>query len=231
MKLTNLGPLVSLAPSSVPVRPEVRDPAEGWAGKQGAAYTNPARNPHTVEGVNASYMQRFGITRLDVNAWALEGVPRSATVLEVGCAHGPMLNVMAASGFSALEGCDVNADALKLCSWPTKLADGRRLPYEDGSFDMVMTSGTLMQIPPGSKALFIDECYRVARRWVYGVEGASVHPGTWNFGDLIPPAWTDMVPETMSRPGWSVVRSRWLEPVNRANGRMSLRAYLLERED
>ena len=226
----NLGPLVSLAQASIAHRAEIQDPTEGWAGKQGADYTSPTRNPATVEGVNTSYIKRFGVSRVDVNAWALEGVPRSATVLEVGCAHGPMLNVMAASGFTSLEGCDVCAEALALCSWPTKVADGRSLPYPDGAFDLVMTSGTLMQIAPGSKAAFADECYRVARRWVYGVEGASPKPGTWDFGGLIPPAWTDHVPESIARPGWRVVRARWLHPLHPKSGKMSLRAYLLERE-
>ena len=222
---------VGLVAASVPRRTDAKDATAGWAGVQGVAYTDPSRNPSTVEGVNQSYTQRFGITRTEVNEWALVGVPRDASVLEVGCAHGPQLNVMAACGFTNLAGCDVNADAIKLCTWPTKVADGRSLPYEDASFDLVMTSGTLMQIPPGGKAMFADECYRVARRWVYGVEGASMQPGTWNFGDLIPPAWTDLVPESIEQPGWKVVRVRWLDPIPRpGGGTMSLRVYLLEKE-
>lgn len=222
-------PQVDLVQASIPHREPAKDPAEGWAGRQGAAYARPDRNPADVEGLNASYLTRFGIKRTDVNEWALEGVPRDITVLEVGCAHGAQLNAMAAVGFKWLGGCDISADALRLCPWPNKLADGRDLPYDSDSFDMVMTSGTLMQIPPGAKRLFVDECYRVAKRWVYGVEGASHQPGTWEFGDLIPPAWTDMVPETIARPEWKVVRSRWLHPTQ-TGGRMSLRAYLLERE-
>ena len=211
------------------MRPAFVDPTEGWAGRQGSEWTRPERNPADVEGLNRSYMERFKTTRTEVNEWALEGVPRTATVLEVGCSHGAQLNAMAAVGFTNLGGCDVNADAIALCPWPTKLADGRSLPYPDGAFDVVMTSGTLMQIPPGSKAQFVAECYRVARRWVYGVEGASTLPCQWLFGDLIPPAWTELYPERMMRPGWRIVRDRWLE--NKAAGQMMhLRAYLLERE-
>lgn len=224
-----------LVQSSLPVRPSAVDPAAGWAGRQGKEYTDPKRNPADVQGVDVSYVARFGIKRTEVNEWALEGVPRDATVLEVGCAHGPQLNVLAAGGFTKLEGCDVCAEALALCQWPTKLADGRSLPYADVSFDMVMTSGTLMQIPPGGKAQFMAECYRVAKRWIYGVEGATEVAREWKFWDsqkqedVIPPAWTDLFPETVMRPGWKIVRARWLRPLAEG-GKMSLRAYLLERE-
>lgn len=194
---------------------------------QGAAWAQ--RNPSDVGDLDASYLKRFSVSRTDVNRWACEGVPLDATVLEVGCSAGGQLNAMAAVGFENLAGCDISADALKACPWPHKLGDGRSLPYSDGAFDMAMTSGTLMQIPPGARSQFMAECYRVAKRWVYGVEGASTRPIQWQFGTLIPNAWTDMYPETIMRPGWRVVRERWLMN-NPGMGQLNLRAYLLERE-
>lgn len=217
-----------IAPASVAHREEVVDPATDWGGQKGADYAT--RNPAAIAETDESYRIRFGVTRTQVNEWALEGVPRDARVLEVGCSHGAQLNGLAAIGFKKLEGCDVSADALKLCPWPNRLADGRAVPYESGSFDLVMTSGTLMQIPPGAKPQFMAECYRVAKRWIYGVEGASPEEREWNFGGLIPPAWTGLYPETVVVPGWRIVRAQWLAPINKAGGKMSLRAYLLERE-
>lgn len=223
------GPMLDLAAPSVTKREEVLDPALGWAGRQGAAYS--VRNPKDIAGMDESYVKRFGITRTAVNEWALEGVPRTASVLEVGCASGVQLNGLEAVGFTHLGGCDLSDALMKDCPYPKRIADGRALPYESESFDMVMTAGTLMQIPPGSKKAFMDECYRVAKRWIYGVEGASIQSGTWDFGGLIPPAWTDLVPESILQPGWKVVRSRWLHPIfTSVNNKMSLRAYLLERE-
>lgn len=217
-----------LAPASVPPRAAAPDPAEGWAGKQGADWAT--RNPTRPEDLDATYLAKFGVTRTDLNLWALEGVPRSAKVLEVGCSAGAMLNAMAAVGFTELGGCDISADALRLCPWPNRLADGRALPYESGSFDMVMTSGTLMQIPPGAKARFMAECYRVAGRWIYGVEAASVENRQWQFGSIIPDAWTGHFPEAVLAPGWKIVRARWLHPLGGDPTKYSLRAYLLERE-
>jgi hypothetical protein len=218
----------ALAPASLSTREAASDPALGWAGKQGADYA--IRNPADAAFTDYSYEKRFGVTRTKVNDWTLQGVPRDATVLEVGCSHGAMLNGLAVIGFTNLEGCDISADALKQCPWPNKLADGRALPYDSESFDMVMTSGTLMQIPPGAKAQFMAECYRVAKRWVYGVEGASLELRQWDFGALIPPAWTDLYPDSILVPGWKIVRAQWLAPLNSTGaGKMSLRAYLLER--
>lgn len=208
--------------------PSVPDPAVGWSGEQGAEWAT--RNPFDVAKLDAHYLNVYGVSRTDVNRWTLEGVPLSASVLEVGCSAGAQLNAMAAVGFARLEGCDISADALKACPWPHKLADGRALPYEDGSFDVVMTSGTLMQIPPGAKKQFVSECYRVAKRWIYGVEGANEGQGrTWEFRGLIPNAWTEHYPETILRPGWRIVRDRWLGHVEGEN-KLNLRAYLLERE-
>lgn len=221
---------LELSQASVPHRAEMEDPALGWAGKQGADWTDPKRNPQDVEGLNESYVKRFGIERTKVNDWALQGVPRDATVLEVGCSHGAQLNALAAVGFTNLEGCDISAEAVKQCPWPSKVADGRSLPYQDNSCDVVMTAGTLMQIPPGAKRQFMAECYRVARRWVYGVEGASPEDRMWTFGGLIPPAWTGCYPDTIVVDGWKIVRSQWLHPIDPGAGKMSLRAYLLERE-
>lgn len=220
---------MAIIQASVPTRPSVVDPTEGWAGLQGAA--SALRNPAHVEGTDASYLTRFGVSRTDINRQALEGVPLTASVLEVGCSHGAQLNAMAAVGFTNLEGCDISADALKACTWPHRLADGRALPYADGSFDVVMTSGTLMHIPPGARALFVSECYRVARRWIYGVEGANEGPArTWNFAGMVPNAWTELLPENILRPDWRIVRSRWLHHIDGQVYKMSLRAYLLERE-
>ena len=220
---------MELVQASIPARRIEVDPAAGWAGKQGAEFAT--RNPTDVAATDKSYTLRYGIARTDVNRWALEGVPLAASILEVGTSAGAQLNAMAAIGYPNLAGCDVSADALKHCVWPNKVADGRALPYESGSFDVVMTSGTLMQIAPGSKAQFMAECYRVAKRWVYGVEAASEQARTWGFGGIIPPAWTDHVPETVLAPGWRIVRSRWLHPLpTHGQEKMSLRAYLLERE-
>ncbi len=46
------------------------------------------------------------------------------------------------------------------------LGDGSRLPFQDRSFDAVVTFDTLEHVPPARRDDFVRECRRVARRWV-----------------------------------------------------------------
>ena len=46
------------------------------------------------------------------------------------------------------------------------LGDGSRLPFQDGSFDVVAAFDTLEHVPPARRTAFVDECARVASRWV-----------------------------------------------------------------
>ena len=44
------------------------------------------------------------------------------------------------------------------------------IPLQDGSMDMVVTSGLLIHIPPVGLGKAVDEIHRVARRWIVAVE-------------------------------------------------------------
>ena len=46
------------------------------------------------------------------------------------------------------------------------LGDGSRLPFQERSFDAVVTFDTLEHVPPNRRDDFVRECRRVARRWV-----------------------------------------------------------------
>lgn len=66
-----------------------------------------------------------------------------ASVLEIGCGKGAMLNYLRQAGH-AVVGIDVDADALAFCrekypAIPVFEASGDKLPFEDGSFDTVMS--------------------------------------------------------------------------------------------
>src|SRR3990167_2768357 len=154
---------MSLVPASVPVRAcsdlaQLIHRAAGWKGEQGQAWAR--RNPATVQALDASYMERFGFTRTTLNLEMLEGVDRTASVLEVGCSHGAQLNALHALGFTDLQGVDLSEQAMLGCRWPTRVADGASLPFGDRAYDLVMVSGTLMHVPPDDKARFVDELKR-----------------------------------------------------------------------
>jgi len=46
------------------------------------------------------------------------------------------------------------------------LGDGSALPFADGSFDLVCGFDTLEHVPEDRRASFVDECTRVATRWI-----------------------------------------------------------------
>jgi hypothetical protein len=62
---------------------------------------------------------------------------------------------------------DVTAVDLETSDEPDLvLGDGACLPFQDGSFDVVAGFDTLEHVPPARRAAFVDECARVASRWV-----------------------------------------------------------------
>jgi hypothetical protein len=62
---------------------------------------------------------------------------------------------------------DVTAVDLEMSDEPgLVLGDGSHLPFQDGSFDVVAGFDTLEHVPPARRTAFVDECARVASRWV-----------------------------------------------------------------
>ncbi|TDJ76350.1 MAG: methyltransferase domain-containing protein [Planctomycetota bacterium] len=47
------------------------------------------------------------------------------------------------------------------------LGDGSRLPFKDGTFDIVTGFDTLEHVPPPHRAAFVTECARVSHGWVF----------------------------------------------------------------
>ncbi|MCK1721269.1 class I SAM-dependent methyltransferase [Bradyrhizobium sp. 141] len=90
---------------------------------------------------------------------------KSLNVLDLGCgvgAYHPGLE----GRFRELHGVDVSARSIKLAArrHPFVLYstyDGSRLPYSDGQFSMVFTTGVMHHVPPLQWKSFVAEAYRV----------------------------------------------------------------------
>lgn len=102
-------------------------------------------------------------------------VPRGGRVLEIGCGRGIALPVLAARlGPASLVGIDIDASLLALAERRARAlglevtlreADVRALPFEAGSFDLVMDFGTCYHVgggEPGAR-LALCEIARVLR--------------------------------------------------------------------
>ena len=108
-----------------------------------------------------------------IRSWRARGLDlfnpgKGAAVLEVGCGTGAQLAYYRAHGCRAT-GIDMSSamlgvaharlgDRLKVCR-----GDGARLPYPDGSFDLVLASLVLHEIDPGTRPAVLEDMARVVR--------------------------------------------------------------------
>jgi len=68
-------------------------------------------------------------------------------------------------------GCDISAEYAALCEIRTgllpKVWDGVTLPYDDGSFDWVISFSVLLHVPPADIERHVSELLRVSRQVVF----------------------------------------------------------------
>lgn len=133
-----------------------------WAGDFGDAYIE--RNKDAETGRRSFWEHQLG--RL--------GVP---SVLEVGCNIGGNLRWIAELiGAENVAGIDVNEKALEILrkrvpGVDARLARGAELPFEDGAFDLVFTTGVLIhQDPETQLEPMMREIVRVSSRYVIAGE-------------------------------------------------------------
>jgi SAM-dependent methyltransferase len=124
---------------------------------------------HLLGGDDTPYLRRK--SRL-VRA-AIARLPiRGKSVLEVGSGPGSNLQVIRENA-AHVEGCDVSpamAELAQRTGVPVTVIDGERLPFEDGSFDVVF-SCTVLQHNPDTRALaLLAEMRRVANEHVFLLE-------------------------------------------------------------
>lgn len=128
-----------------------------WAGDFGDAYVE--RNSQAQKGREGFWSER--IEQLQ---------PES--VLEVGCNLGgnlrPLRDLLPAA---RLAGIDVNESALAACREAVsgaelEVASAYDIPFEDGTFDLVFTTGVLIHLPPGKVEEAMAEIVRCSGRYV-----------------------------------------------------------------
>jgi len=111
-----------------------------------------------------------------IAAWRriLDGIDTVRT-LEVGCNVGWNLAYLARIGLTDLYGIEPQAGAVARArqrgpGFGILQGTAFDLPFRDGYFDLVFTSGVLIHIAPDTIDMALDEMYRVARRWIIAIE-------------------------------------------------------------
>lgn len=145
-----------------------------WAGQFGKDYTD--RCTFSPEELDSLYKREYGISREEMNTRFLSGLGlENKRVLEVGCNVGNQLRMLQRMGFNNLYGIELQQYAIEKAKALTKriniihgVADD--IPFKDGYFDMVFTSGVLIHISPGNINRVLDEIYRCSREYIWGFE-------------------------------------------------------------
>lgn len=96
------------------------------------------------------------------------------SILEVGCHVGLNLLALARTSVGALHAVEpfkgayhALLDQPNLTLASAHNCDGSALPFDDGSVDLVFTSGVLIHVAPNDVAVVMGEIVRVARRYVW----------------------------------------------------------------
>lgn len=137
-----------------------RDPRAYWTQRGGEDYFR-EQEDHPTRGA-----------RLDWVAARVAGMAPSS-VLEVGCGYGKLLGAIRGRCDARLVGIDFSRSQLKMARayladmdgislvW----GDGGRLPFADGSFDLVVTSAVILHNDAETAERMRREVVRVGRRW------------------------------------------------------------------
>jgi len=159
-------------PSETRNLPETKQ-SEKWRGEFGREYSE--RNLLAPSDLDEIYRRNYGVTRTALNCRFLADIPRSASILEVGCNLGNQLIFLKQMGFEDLTGIEIHQgitkEAQSRVPW-AKVMEGSvlKIPFDDASFDLVFTSGLLIHIAPRDLPLAMKEIHRCAKRWIWGFE-------------------------------------------------------------
>lgn len=146
---------------------------EEWTGNFGKEYTD--RNALSLEEMELSYKDHFGITRMEMNSKFIGDLDRNINILEVGSNIGNQLLCLQKAGLKNLYGIELQFYAVELSKTRTKginIIQGSAfdVPFKDGFFDLVFTSGLLIHIDPEDVSKVLEEIYRCTKRYIWGFE-------------------------------------------------------------
>lgn len=144
-----------------------------WSSAFGKEYTD--RNALSFEEMDSMYKRNYGVTRTELNQRFLGEIDRSARILEVGSNIGNQLLCLQKMGFCSLYGIELQSYAVELAKCRTRninIIEGSAfdIPYKDGYFDLVFTSGVLIHVHPSDIADAMGEIHRCSREYIWGLE-------------------------------------------------------------
>ncbi|MFZ0035300.1 MAG: pseudaminic acid biosynthesis-associated methylase [Sedimentisphaerales bacterium] len=152
---------------------EITEQIRMWMGTFGKGYTD--GNAVTVEQMDELYKKNYGVNGTELFEEFMGGLERSIKILEVGSNIGNKLLVLQRMGFKYLYGIEINSYAIECAKANTKginiiQANAFDIPFKDGFFDLVFTSGVLIHIAPADIERAMWEIHRCSREYIWGFE-------------------------------------------------------------
>jgi 2-polyprenyl-3-methyl-5-hydroxy-6-metoxy-1,4-benzoquinol methylase len=108
----------------------------------------------------ASYFKHRQVSRLDYQLYAppaylASRIPqdKEARILDFGCGFGQFLSALHARGYCAVEGYDIEPEAIAFCrAQGLRITDGNSVKVSDlaGNYDFILTSHVIEHIPKDS---------------------------------------------------------------------------------
>ncbi len=143
-----------------------------WSEEFGNNYIR--RNPMDLKSLNKSYLEKYGITRVNMNNLFLNKINRNSKILEIGSSWGGQLAALSKLGFRNLYGIDINDASLSVSKKISGIniikGDAQDIPFKDRYFDLVFTSGLLIHISPKFIRPITSEIYRCSKKYIWGFE-------------------------------------------------------------
>ena len=181
---------------------------EAWQGKF-RAFPHSLSHPSPPSTEAPNFGRSYALARTCLNRAVLADVPRSIRVLEVGVDKGVQLRCLASLGFHNTTGTHVQRDAMRhaceqVPSAAGVQASGLHLPFRDGAFDMVCTSGLMTALCDGRLERLMRELYRCSNRWLWGWEpftgecpgwSSALHPAARRKSVDFADAWRQAFPD------------------------------------
>jgi len=133
------------------------------------------RNWYSIRKLDGAIYKNLGVTRSAINKKFLRGIPKSARILEIGCNAGHNLLHLQTMGYKNVYAIELNPTVVELAKKRVPGAqiiqgDALDVPFKDGFFDLVFTSGVLIHIAPRHRRRVMAEIYRVSRKYIWGFE-------------------------------------------------------------
>jgi len=125
--------------------------------------------------------------RRDIISKLVRHQPRSARILDIGCASGMLIKKLRSDGFKNVSGVDISANAIQQCKQRglkhCAVMNASELAFDDETFDILVASDILEHTKDDSKTL--KEWGRVLKPGGFLILFVPMFPEMWSMHDEV----------------------------------------------